>query len=45
MSKLVAKLNYYFFEYEEISAHDAGWFYGLLGGAVVLTALIYVKTL
>ncbi len=39
------KLNNYFFGEDEISAHDAGWFYGILGGAIALTAFVWVVTL
>lgn len=39
------KLNNYFFGEDEISAHDAGWFYGLLSGSLVVTGLLWVVTL
>ena len=42
------KVNRFFFpleEGEELSEHDAIWFYGILGGAIVLTAFLVGVTL
>ena len=39
------KLNMYFFGEEEISCHDAGWFYGMLSGSAILTAIVWVVAL
>lgn len=32
----------YFFGAEKISLHDAMWYYGILGGAVVVTTLLMI---
>lgn len=42
------KINEFFFpleEDEELSLHDATWFYGILGGAIVLAAFVVGVTL
>lgn len=42
------RINEFFFPLEadeELSMHDAVWFYGLLGGSFVLTAIVVGVTL
>lgn len=39
------KMNMYFFGEEEIHPSDAGWFYGILGGSILLTLFVWVVTL
>lgn len=39
------KLNMYFFGTEELHPSDAAWYYGTLGGASLLTVVIWVATL
>lgn len=42
------KINEYFFSLEDgesLSAHDATWFFGILGGASLLTLFLWVVTL
>lgn len=41
------KLNRFFFPLEEdekLNVHDALWFYGILGGAILTTAFVAVVT-
>lgn len=43
VTKQIKSINQWFFPIEEdekISFHDAFWFYGILGGAVILTAVV-----
>lgn len=42
------KISEYFFPLEDdesLSVHDATWFFGILGGAIVMTLIVLVVTL